>query len=831
MLKNALRLLFFCAFLMVGCTAIAQTSSSLAAQNIASVKIDELSDAQLKQYLNRAKASGYTDAQLETELLNNGMSPDELQKLRVRIEKIRQEEETAVNEQLSKSSQAKPIRNYTKAKDSVLLRRNQDNLLDIVRELSPKIYGAELFSNPDLTFEPSVNIPTPRNYVIGPGDELVVDVWGLSQKTYREKVNAEGNVRLEVVGLIAVNGLTIEQASDRIINRLSQYYGGLRSYPKTTFAQVTLGSIRSIRVSVLGEARLPGTYTLSSLSTVLNALYACGGPSNNGTYRSIEIIRNNKVIRRLDVYDLLLAGTSKDNIKLEDQDIIRIPAYQNRVEVCGEVKRPGFYEVNGKESLAKLIEYTGGFTNAAYTERINIVRNSPKDYSVADVVKSAYPQFLPIGGDKFTVGKIIERFANRVQIAGAVFRPGIYSLETNPSISALIKSAEGLKEDAFLPHATLFRRNAQLELEARSVDLSTLTSGTVNDISLQREDSLVVYSRFALQEVKYVAIDGFVQHPNKYPYAEGMSVADLILEAGGMKEGASITRVEVSRQVRNPDELSSTADVARVFLVDLDAKLNQKGSEFKLMPFDVVSVRRMQGFVNERKVTVEGEVNFPGNYAIANKVERISSVINRAGGLSKESYAQGAYLVRTRKLSELEMDKRRQQLFKIQNSTQEGDSSVLEDHAAELLDMREQVGIKLQKIVKHPGSKYDLILQDGDLIKIPTQLQTVKVSGEILHPVSIRYAASKSARGYINNAGGFGDKSLKRRTYVIYANGSVRSTHNYIFFNDFPKVKPGSEIFVPARQIRQRSPQESIAISSAVATLALTIISIINLTR
>lgn len=833
-LRRTLPFFIFFSTLLAGSTSLAQVSG-LAQQNLAAVNVDDLSDEQITQFMNQAQVNGLTVEQLEREALNRGLPSSELQKMQRRIERINQTRE-------AKRRQAEEngigIDNLTKVGDKQratfgadsLAKASSDKLIAVFNELNPKIFGSELFTNKNLTFEPNLKLPTPKNYVIGPDDELVIDIWGASQQTYKKKVSADGFIKLELVGPIFVSGLTLEQTSQRVISRLSKIYFGLQSNPQTTFAQVSIGSIRTIKVTIVGEATLPGTYSLPSLASVFNALYACGGPSANGSYRTIEVVRANKVVAKLDVYAFLLSGNQKDNIRLEDQDIIRIRPYGNRVEFVGEVKRSGFYEAQTGEHLDKLIEYAGGFSNKAYSNQVKVIRNNGKELVVADVAQVNYANFNPQKGDKYIIGRVLNRYQNRILLEGAVFRPGVYSLEDNSSITSLIKSAEGVREDALLSRAIIYRKDENLNQQSFAIDLGAIIQGKVSDVALQREDSVVIYSALDLQEKKIITIDGYVQNPGKFPYAQNLTVEDLILQAGGLKEGASTTRIEVSRRITNTIDQATSSELSKLYWIDINPDFGLKGlvnNGFKLEPFDVISVRRVQSFVEGQQVTLEGEVYFPGNYSISAKTERISDIIKRAGGLTKESYPEGAYLICKRKLSDLERQKRLNQLRKIKNNNNV-DTSSFRNMEEELLDLQEQVGIDLPRILRRPGSRADLILQDGDLLKIPTQLQTVKLSGEVLYPISIRYQPGKRLRSYVHNAGGFSSNALRRHTYVIYANGSVKSARHYLFLNDFPKIKPGAEIFVPLKMRKQSNVQQTVALTSGLVSLALIVVTLVN---
>ena len=842
-LKKVFTVLSFFVILIV-----AQVSAQT---NYADVKVDELSDAQIRQLIQRAESIGYNDAQLEQMAAAQGMKPGEIQKLRLRVDKVRKESETTSEGATATDPTKTPVKNEFTSRGYVnpavkgdsLGNRNtleledqrQEELRDAFGNLIPKIFGAELFNNRNITFEPNLRMATPKNYVIGPDDELLVDLSGDNEASYKLKVSPEGVIRLEYVGNIAVGGLTIEQAISKIRTNMSRTYPGLRN--GRTNVAVNVGNIRSIKITLVGEVQKPGSYTLSSLSTVFNALNASGGPNKNGSFRKIQVIRNNKVVSTIDVYDFLLNGIQSNNIRLQDQDVINIPVYQSRVEVSGEVKRPALFEVLSNESLADVIRFAGSFTNQAYTAKIKVLQNTNKERKIIDVNAEQFDTYGPLNGDKYIVETILDRFANRVEISGAVFRPGQFELQSGLTLKSLIQKAEGLTEDAFLNRGYINRLNADNSMSLISFDVAKIMSGTEGDIVLQREDKVTISSIFDLRDEYKVSIQGEVREPGTFNYAENMNLEDVIQMAGGFREGATPNRIEVSRRIKNSDATSASAITAEVFTVNVDQNLQLAGKAFILKPFDMISIRSAEGYHVQKLIKIEGEVLYPGFYTMTKKNETISDLVKRAGGLTALAYTEGASLKRpgTEKANpddknaindQEEEDKK---LLGLKRAEESGVQDKLNTADEQKLIQSDLVGIDLKRILQKPYSAADLIVEDGDIIRVPKQLQTVKVTGEVLNPNSIVYASNKTFKQYLNGAGGFTSNALRNGAYVKYANGSVESARKFLFFNNYPKVKPGAEILVPKRAERERMTAQSwVGLGTAIASMGAIIVSLLR---
>lgn len=809
-------------------------------QNLSNIRVDELSDDQVRSFLRQAEASGMSEAQFDQMSQARGMRPEEIKKLRDRAAKLKKDDK-------SQSSQSDPNKVQLKQDndngsdqksklDSAAVKKDPETEAEkAFNELRSKIFGADLFKNSKLTFEPNLNIATPKNYVIGPGDELMIDIYGDSEASYNLKVSTEGNINVEYIGIVQVAGLTIEAATSRIRLQMTKVYAGLSS--GSTKLNIAIGNIRSIKVILTGEIVKPGTYTIPSLANVFNALYSSGGPTDKGSFRNIELIRGGKKIGTLDIYDFLMKGDMADNLRLQDQDIIRIPVYQSRIEIVGEVKRPGIYELRAGESFKDLLNFAGDFTENAFKARVKVLKNTDIERKIEDINSDSFGNYKPNSGDKYFIDRVLERFVNRVSIEGSVFRPGQYELDPGLTISQLIAKAEGLKEGAFLQRAYITRLKPDNQIELISINLAGILNHNVKDITLMREDRVSISSIFDLKEEYKVSIDGEVRKPGIFDFAEKMNLEELIMQAGGFTEAATSQRIEVSRRVKNSNLSSALAITSEVFQIDVDKGLNFSKPKFELLPFDIISVRSSIGYEVQRQVKVEGEVLYPGMYTITNKDERVSDLLKRAGGLTALAYAKGASLKREgppKKNGKNAIDEEEEAKNKLEKlkRLQETVKDTVDNKQQEEIAKNVYVGIKLDKILVSPRTQSDLILEEGDVLRIPKQLQTVKVNGEVLYPVTTIYNQSRGFKYYISQGGGFSNKSLKGRSYVIYANGSVKSTSKFFFFNNYPTVEPGAELFVPKRDENKKlSTQELLGMTTGIASLGAIILGIMNLTK
>jgi protein involved in polysaccharide export with SLBB domain len=794
-MKKVVLLLFLCS-----AASVVPYAQNIGFKEIQSLKVDNLTDKQIRDFINKSEKDGYTIEQLEEQALQNGLSAAEWNKLKTRIEAFSSNGKKQTYHSpdvLSRDVRQPVVRHEMPTRDSV------------------KIFGASLFDISHPTFEPNLRLPTPENYLLGPDDELIVDVFGLSEVNYRLTVSPEGAIHLPMIGQIQVSGLTITQAKTLLTKKLATIYSAINDH--TTFVSLTLGNIRSIKVIVVGEAFRPGTYTLPSVASVFNTLNACGGPNRNGSFRDIKVIRNDRVIATVDIYDFLSTGVMKNNIQLQDCDVIKIEPYKKRIELEGEFKNTGYFEACEGESFQKMLDYAGGFTSNAYRERIAVIRTTNREKRVEDLEFNDFNRFIVNDGDVFKVDTLLDRFENRVQIKGAVFRPGTYSISNGMTLSQLIRKADGIKEDAFLYRGTIVREKENKETEILSFNLSAVIAGT-NDIPLIKEDIVSIASAIEMRETQKVSIYGKVKNPGEYDYHENMTLQDLILAAEGVKEDAEMRNIEIYRIEKDPEILKSGKQIAEQHIFTVDKNLD--GLDFKLVSQDNVIIRSISGYTDTRQVMIEGEVLYPGNYILTSNREKISDIIRKAGGLNRYAYPEGAFMIRKITTSIAE-EKIRQ--------------TVIENMPRNLIDTTEYdksediVGIKLDRILQSPGSEWDLYLEDGDIISIPKELQTVQVSGKVLLPSMVKYSRYRPFKYYVNHSGGFAPNALKRKSFVVYANGETQATKHVLFFRSYPEIKPGAMIYVPEKPKKETRPVsfgETVALTSSVVTLTALIFSL-----
>lgn len=707
-------------------------------------------------------------------------------------------------------------------------------------EIRRKIFGNALFSDAAASnpFQPNLSIATPRNYIVGPDDQLNIRLYGFSEVDFSQTVSKEGYVyfaQATGVGPVSVSGLTVEQAKDRITNRLVSKFVGLRSGPygpKNTFLEVSLSGIRSIRVTVTGDAVRPGTYTLSSLSTVMNAIYQAGGPNELGSFRKVQLIRNNRVLTTLDLYDYLLNGTQQNDFRLQDNDNIRFTTFIQRAEITGTVKRNNIFELLKGETLDRLLFYAGDFAANAYKGRVKVTRLTDRERKVVDVTTPEYKTFVMQDGDVVSVEQLLDRFENQVTIEGAVFRPGQYSLDQNKTLKQLIASAEGLKGDAFTGRVSIVRTREDLAIENITVNLENIIAGTSPDINLQREDQIIIPSRFDLAESAQVSVQGEVNVPkDDIPFMANMTLNDALLRVGGLKESAAASQVEVVRRKKDVDPTSASAQVAEIirFNVNRDLSINADENKFVLEPFDQIIVRRSPNYLVQTYANVEGEVILPGAYAIRSKDQKVSDLIGLAGGLTPQAYVPGATLVRRVTLSADEIARQQQSIQELANDVTKAAVEV----EATSPDKPESIGINLKRILEDPASPENIQLQAGDVLRIPKLLETVRIQGEVLLPTTVKYRAGQTFQDYISQSGGFTARSQRKRSFVVYANGSVDRTRKFMFFNIYPRVEPGSEVVIPRQTTSSLTPQQILgqatAITSSIFTLILGVLAFRNI--
>ena len=800
------------------------------APDVSKMRVEQLTDEQVLRIITEADKRGMNDDQVIASLAQRGMPAGEQQKLRSRITAVRQQKlgNTRATDLAPPSEDSGRTVN-----DDAVLYDTLENRIAQDRPDSSRIFGSNLFRNSNIRFEPNLNIPTPKNYIIGSGDELLLVLTGDNEVNYRLRVTPEGNINVNYVGLIPVAGLTVEDATSRIKQQMQGTYPQLRS--GNTRLSVTLGNIRSIKVTLTGFVTRPGTYTLPSLANVFHALYASGGPSEKGTYRNIQLIRNNEVIETVDAYDFLTRGIQPGNVRLEDGDVIHIPVFERHVTVDGSVNNPGIFEPLATESLADVLRFAGNFTPDAYTAKVKVLQITDRERSVADVYAEDFGTYTPKNGDQFIVEEILDRYANRVEIEGAVFRPGKYALTEGLTLRELIQRADGLKEDAFMARAYINRLKPDNTQELITVNLNELMAGNESsNYVLQREDRVIISSIFDLREEYTVSIGGQVRRPGQFPYVEQMTLGSLIQMSGGLAEAANIEVVDIARRIRkNVNEPDSV--LSELVQLRFNNREQALQSDFPLEPFDVVSIQTSTGYQVQRMVRIEGEVKYPGQYVLLKKNETISDLIRRAGGVTEFAYLPGASL--QRKASDALVaqghsaltGQAKQDLIELEKEQENLQNQALENIRADQeetttnLFFSNYVGIKLDKILDGQ-KKYDIPLEDEDVIVVPRELRTVMVRGQVLNPNRIVYQKGKSLRYYIRQAGGFTAKAHKRKTFVQHANGSVEGSAG-----GYPDILPGSEIVVPTKPEREPlGVQAWVSMGSVVTSMAAVIVSLLR---
>lgn len=816
--KRTFSTFLFTLFLTIGYSQLAQAQT--AGQNISAVNVETISDEQITQLMQQAEASGLTDTQLIQLAQSKGLSGSQIQQLQSRMAASDRTKGQVTGQAQQIPGDKSRRLNY------------KPDVMSAGKQLPTKsrIFGSEIFDSSNKTFEPNLKIATPLNYVLGPEDQLNINVYGNNIVNWKVEITPEGDINIPGIGVINLAGKTIEQATAQIKTRLvaNRYNLG-----KGTSVQVTLGNIRSIKVIIIGQVVKPGTFTLPSLATAFNALYAAGGSTENGSLRQIEIIRNNRIIRHLDIYDFLLKGDQQNNIMLRDQDIIRVPTYRTRVELEGKVKIPALFEVLPGENLEKVLAFAGGFSDEAYTARIKVSQISDQQRKITDVFEADYANYQPLRGDKYTVDSIINRYENKVVITGAVFKPGEYELGNGMSLYNLIKKAAGLKEDAFTERGTITRLKPDNSIEILGFNLASIIDQS-ESILLKREDIIAITSKFDLKDKYAVSINGNVRAPGSFTYGENLKLEDLIVKAGGFGEGASTNRIEVARRVSDSDPNSESSIVSNIFTVNIEGPLKPGEADFQLRPFDIVSVYNLPGYKKQRTVKIEGEVLYPGTYTLKFRNEKISDLIKRAGGITKGANIKGGSLKRDY-LAILGIDKEKTDAATLVSEHDREEirlkKSYRDSSSEKSSEQRNNyVGINLNKILAFPGSKIDVLLEDGDIIRIPKAEQIVRINGQVLLPSAIIYDSSKSFNDFISGAGGYTPQALKKRAYIIYANGAVKSTRKFFFITNHPTVEPGSEIFVPKKEEQKGNTMQSVlGYTTGFASLAAIIFGILSL--
>ena len=751
-----------------------------------------MTDDEVINYIRTQSANGKTDQQIGQELMAQGVSQAQVRRIKAKYQADGSE---VVGTPVSAQSASLQDNGRNTPPETM-----GDNTGMVVDSYAPaaeaaarEVYGHDLFNSRSLSFQPNSNTATPRNYRLGPGDEVIIDVWGASEEHLRQTISPEGSIMISRLGPVHLNGKTIEEANKYIKQLFATKYAGVGD--DQTDISVNLGDIRSIQIDIMGEVSTPGTFQLSPFSTVFHALYNAGGINNIGSMRNIYVLRNGKRVATVDIYDYLFNGKQTGNIRLQEGDVIIVPPYEQVVSISGNVKRPMYYEVKDGETMSSLIEYAGGFTGDAYQGMIRLQRQNGAENELYNIDQGEFASYRLKDGDVVTVGEVLDRFSNRVELKGAVTRPGLYALGNGTTtLMDLIGKAQGFTDDAYLGRALLYREGPDLSLEVIPLDLNAIKSGYEADIVLQKNDVIEIASVQLLEERGDFTILGKVTNPGTYSYMANTTVEDLILRAGGLREGASAVRVDIARRIVDPKAINENQQIAEIYTVNILGGLGSKrnsASEFVLKPYDRVTVRTSPAYMEQKTVAINGEVVFPGHYTLARRNERLSELVNRSGGLVEGAYTKGAYL--RRKLTDDEMQERRNVIrVAMQNQSAETDS-ISEDKLN--IATNYTVGIDLPKALANPGSTYDLVLQPDDELFVPAQQSTVKISGEVLYPNTVVYEPGKKISYYVNEAGGYGQQAKKNKTFVIYMNGQVDKVGRNTV------IEPGCHIIVPSKEM------------------------------
>lgn len=838
-----MRKLFFCIFLLISAAQCLYAQSGM-------------TDDQVIRMIQREQKAGSSQAQIVTKLMQSGVDISQIRRLKDKYDRqmnqkglgnvsdetlqpddsrMRKNKQDAANSALNKYSNNRIQRNsadrieinekdpefllmqkelsYLTPKDSIEWLKE---LLDEKSKMKKRVFGRDIFNNKELSFEPNMNIATPQRYVLGPGDNVIIDVYGASQKTFNVVVSPDGEVTIEDFGPIKVSGLTVEQANAKVRSLLGARYSSSKT-------KLTVGQTKTMMVNVMGEVKVPGTYTLSAFATVFHALYMAGGINDLGTLRNIKVYRQNRLVTVVDIYDYILNGKLTGNIRLMDNDVIVVGPYDCLVTISGKVKRPMIYEMKKSESVGSIIKYAGGFTGDAYTKAVRLLRKTGREYSVFNIGEFDINSFHLADGDSIGVDSIINRYENMVEIKGAIFRPGMYNIGKDiNSVRTLIEHAEGLTEEAFTNRAIIHRMKSDRTLEVIAIDVKGIMDGSVADVPLKKNDVLFIPTKSEMQTKRTITIHGEVNYPGMYVYADHETLEDFILQAGGLKDKASIIKVDVARRILNPKAITNDSVIAKTYTFALKEGFVIDGTPgFELQPFDEVYVRKSPGYSHQQNIQVEGNVMFAGTYTLSSKNERLSDIIKKAGGVTDLAYVPGARLERR-----ITPDERlRMQTVIKMAQMQSGKKDSLDMKKLDLGDTY-YVGIELDKALKEPGGDADLVLREFDRIIVPEYNGTVKISGDVMYPNTVAYEKGRKAGWYINQAGGWGNRAKKSHTYIVYMNGTVAKVgHN-------AKVRPGSEIIVPSKpESSGKSLTQWLSIGTSVASIATMIATMANLLK
>ena len=801
-IQNLFRL--FLLVLMLG------SSPSLMAQT--------MSDQQVLEYVKEGIKQGKEQKQMAAELARKGVTKEQA----IRVKEL-YEKQNNVNTSNATGTDINESRLREEMKENTSdMLEDHPSTQDLSRE--DQVFGRNIFNTRNLTFEPSSNLATPPNYRLGPGDEVIIDIWGASQNTIRQAISPDGTINIQKIGPVYLSGLTVSEANDYLKKSLNKIYNGLNNATDpSSDIRLTLGNIRTIQINIMGEVVQPGTYALSAFSTVFHALYRAGGVSDIGSLRNVQLVRNGKKLTTIDVYEFIMKGNAQDDIRLQEGDVVIVPAYDVLVKLSGKVKRPMRFEMKPDEPLSTLIKYAGGFDADAYTRSLRVVRQNGEEYEVNTVKDIDYSIYKMRNGDVVTAEAILNRFTNKLEVRGAVYRPGIYQLSgTLNTIRELVNEAQGLTGDAFLNRSVLYRQHDDLTTEVLPIDIKSIMDGTSPNIALQKNDILYIPSIHDLSDRGNITVHGEVANPDSYPYADNMTLEDLIIQAGGLREAASTVRVDVTRRIKNPRSTADNDTIGQMFSFSLkDGFVIDGQPGFVLQPYDEVYVRRSPGYQAQQNVGIEGEILFGGTYALTSREERLSDLVNKAGGATNYAYLRGAKLTRVANADEKKRMGDVIRLMRRQLGEEMMDSLGID------VDSTFTVGIDLEKALRNPQSSSNIVLREGDVISIPKNTNTVTINGAVMVPNTVSYLEGKNIDYYLNQAGGYSDNAKKSKKFIVYMNGEVTRVKG----NAKKQIEPGCEIIVPSKSKKRTNVGEILGYATSFSSLGMMIASIANLIK
>ena len=786
------------------------SSSSLMAQS--------MSDQQVLEYVKEGIKQGKEQKQMAAELARKGVTKEQA----IRVKEL-YEKQNNVNTSNATGTDINESRLREEMKENTSdMLEDHPTAQDLSRE--DQVFGRNIFNTKNLTFEPSSNLATPPNYRLGPGDEVIIDIWGASQNTIRQAISPDGTINIQKIGPVYLSGLTVSEANDYLKKSLNKIYNGLNNATDpSSDIRLTLGNIRTIQINVMGEVVQPGTYALSAFSTVFHALYRAGGVSDIGSLRNVQLVRNGKKLTTIDVYEFIMKGNAQDDIRLQEGDVVIVPAYDVLVKISGKVKRPMRFEMKKDEPLSTLIKYAGGFDADAYTRSLRVVRQNGEEYEVNTVKDIDYSVYKMRNGDVVTAEAILNRFTNKLEVRGAVYRPGIYQLSgTLNTVRELVNEAQGLTGDAFLNRSVLYRQHDDLTTEVLPVDIKSIMDGTSPNLALQKNDILYIPSIHDLSDRGNITVHGEVAKPDSYPYADNMTLEDLIIQAGGLREAASTVRVDVTRRIKNPRSTADNDTIGQMFSFALKGGFVIDGQPgFVLQPYDEVYVRRSPGYQAQQNVGIEGEILFGGTYALTSREERLSDLVNKAGGATNYAYLRGAKLTRIANASE---KKRMANVVRLMRR-QLGEAMI--DSLGIDVEDTFTVGIDLEKALRNPKSSSNIVLREGDIISIPKNTNTVTINGAVMVPNTVSYLEGKDIDYYLNQSGGYSDNAKKSKKFIVYMNGEVTRVKG----NGKKQIEPGCEIIVPSKSKKRTNVGEILGYATSFSSLGMMIASIANLIK